>query len=201
MPATPGFTLVLHSDLPDGVLVWADDEIGYELVGTNTGADPLDLVTITDDLTDVLTAAVLADDPLATITHADGSSESAALAVRGGRLTWAGQLEVGASVRITYVVVVGLVAEATTLHNVASATWTPADGSSQVTQTAEASNPVNPVAIAGVQDESDAGSDKTLANTGFSASANLLAFAGLFILLGVALLAVRRSCPARQPRE
>lgn len=192
MAATPGFTLTLSSDQPDGALVWADDEIGYELIGTNTGADRLDSVTISDDLTGVLHAAAVEAEPQATVLHADGSTESEPVILTGDLLTWTGRIEAGASVRIGYVVTVGLVEKATTLRNVATASWILADGTTEVTRTAEASNPVNPVAIAAGHDSAHGGSTKTLANTGFSDGLGLLAYAGLSLLFGIALLAVRR---------
>ncbi len=188
----PAFTLALTSGQPRGGLVWADDELGYELTGTNTGDSGLDVVTIRDDLTGVLRAATVEADPVATITHRDGSAELTTAALSGTTLTWTGHLEAGGTVRISYTVTVGLVAKATTLHNVARATWTAADGSTQVSATAEASNPVNPVAIDDSRDGSGGGSTGTLANTGVEDAASLLAFAGLLLLFGISLVALRR---------
>jgi|BarGraNGADG00312_2_1021985.scaffolds.fasta_scaffold28959_2 LPXTG-motif cell wall-anchored protein len=188
----PAFTLALTSDQPRGALVWADDELGYELTGTNTGDSGIDVVTIRDDLTGVLQAATVDADPAATITHRDGSAEPTTAALSRTTLTWTGHLDVGETVRISYAVTVGLVAKATTLHNVARATWTAADGSTQVSATAEASNPVNPVAIDDSRDGSGRGSTGTLANTGVEDAASLLAFAGLLLLFGISLVAIRR---------
>jgi LPXTG-motif cell wall-anchored protein len=93
-------------------------------------------------------------------------------------------------VRLSYTVTVGLIAKSTTLHNAAEATWVGADGSMQATATADASNPVNPVAIADTHSGSHA--RKKLANTGVDGAAGMLAFAGLLLAFGMALIAVRR---------
>jgi LPXTG-motif cell wall-anchored protein len=187
----PAVALTLACDQPEGTLVWADDEIGYEVVGANSGDAALAAVTVTDDLAGVLKAATLDADPVATITHGDGSTESASTSLNGTHLTWAGALDPGDTIRLSYTVTVGLVAKSTTLHNVAAATWVGADGSMQATATAETSNPVNPVAIAGAHTGSKAGAGKKLANTGVEAS-GMLALAGLLLAFGMALVAVRR---------
>ncbi|HEX5336213.1 MAG TPA: hypothetical protein VFW55_10045, partial [Propionicimonas sp.] len=188
----PVVTLTLACDQPEGTLVWADDEVGYEVVGANSGDAPLGAVTVRDDLAGVLKAATLDADPVATITHGDGSSERASASLSGTHLTWAGALAPGDTVRISYTVTVGLVGKSTTLHNVAEATWVGADGSMQATATADASNPVNPVAIADTHSGSKPHARKTLANTGVEGAAGTLAFAGLLLAFGMALIAVRR---------
>ena len=190
--ATPGVTLTLASDQHAGALVWADDELSYEVVGVNSGDAPLEAVTVSDDLAGVLKAATLDADPVATITHYDGSTEPASASLSGTHLMWAGALDPGDSVRLSYMVTVGLVAKSTTLHNVAEATWVGADGSMQATATADASNPVNPVAIADTHSGSKAHARRKLANTGFDGAAGMLAFAGLLLAFGMALVAVRR---------
>jgi len=190
--ATPAVTLTLGSDQHDGALVWADDELSYEVVGVNSGDASLDAVTVSDDLAGVLKAATLDADPVATITHGDGSTEPASASLSGTHLTWAGQLEPGDTVRLSYTVTVGLVAKSTTLHNVAEATWVGADGSMQATATADASNPVNPVAIAETNSGSKPHAHKTLAHTGVEGDGLVLAFAGLLLAFGMALVAVRR---------
>jgi LPXTG-motif cell wall-anchored protein len=190
--ATPGVTLTLASDQHDGALVWADDELRYEVVGVNSGDATLGAVTVSDDLAGVLKAATLDSDPVATITHRDGSTGPASASLSGTHLTWAGALDPGDTVRLSYTVTVGLVAKSVTLHNVAEATWVGADGSMQATATTDASNPVNPVAIADTHSGSKSHARKTLANTGFEGSAGMLAFAGLLLAFGMALVAVRR---------
>jgi uncharacterized repeat protein (TIGR01451 family) len=190
--ATPAVTLTLASDQHDGALVWADDELRYEVTGVNSGDAPLAAVTVSDDLAGVLKAASLDSAPVATITHGDGSTEPASASLSGTHLTWAGPLDPGDTVRLSYTVTVGLVAKSTTLHNVAEATWVGVDGSMQATTTADASNPVNPVAIADTHSGSKSHAPRTLAHTGVEGAGLLLAFAGLLLAFGMALVAVRR---------
>lgn len=190
--ASAAVTLTLASDQHEGALVWADDEIRYEVVGVNTGDAPLDAVTVSNDLAGVLKATALNSDPVGTITHGDGSTEPASVSISGRHLTWAGPLAPGDTVRLSYTVTVGLIAKSTTLHNVAEATWMGADGSMQTTATADASNPVNPVAIADTHSGAKSHARKTLAHTGVEGDGLLLAFAGLLLAFGMALVAVRR---------
>lgn len=190
--ATPAVTLTLASDQHVGALVWADDELRYEVTGVNSGDEPIEAVTVSDDLAGVLTAATLDAAPVATITHGDGSTEPATVTLSGTHLTWGGPLAPGDTVRLSYTVIVGLVAKSTTLHNVAEATWVGADGSMQSTATADASNPVNPVAIADAHSGPKSHARKTLAHTGVEGDGLLLAFAGLSLAFGMALVAVRR---------
>ncbi|HEY3409600.1 MAG TPA: hypothetical protein VGK53_15635 [Propionicimonas sp.] len=190
--APPGVTLTLASDQHDRALVWADDEIRYEIVAVNTGDTPLDAVTVTDDLAGVLKAATLDSDPVVTIAHGDGSAEPGSARRSGTHLTWAGPLDPGDAVRLSYTVTVGLVAKSVTLHNVAEATWVGADGSMQATATADAANPVNPVAIADTHSGAKPHARKTLARTGLEGDGLLLAFAGALLAFGMALVAVRR---------
>ncbi len=190
--ATPAVTLTLASDQHDGALVWADDELRYEVTGVNSGDAPLAAVTVSDDLAGVLKAASLDSAPVATITHGDGSTEPASASLSGTHLTWAGPLDPGDTVRLSYTVTVGLVAKSTTLHNVAEATWVGVDGSMQATATADASHPVNPVAIADAHSGPKPHVPRALAHTGVEGAGLLLALAGLLLAFGMALVAVRR---------
>ncbi len=188
----PALTLTVTCDHPKGVLVWADDEVGYEIVGASSVDARLGRVTVSDDLSGVLRAASLTGRPTAVVTHPDGSVEKAKARLNGTRLTWTGALAGGDTVRLTYSVTVGLMAKRTTLHNVVKATWVDAESSTQATATAEASNPVNPVAIDADHRGSKTGAGKTLANTGIEGSAGVLGFAGALLAFGMALVAVRR---------
>jgi hypothetical protein len=202
---SPALTLTLSCSQPEGALVWADDEVAYELVGANHSGVRLDQVTVTDDLAGVLNVATLDADPVATITHADDTTEPSAATLDETRLTWHGALEAGDTVRLSYTVTIGLVDAATTLRNLAGATWTNPDGATGTTATFEVTNPVNPVAVEGVSSGSDSGSDagagETLADTGVGGAASLLAFAGLMLLFGIALVAVRRRPPGDESSE
>ncbi|RIJ69839.1 DUF11 domain-containing protein [Nakamurella silvestris] len=94
----PGFTLTKTANPPTGSTVVAGGEITYTVTGTNTGATVLDPVTLTDDLSKVLTNA--------TLTGAPAASVGAAPVISGTTLSWTGSLPVGGKVVLTYTVTV-----------------------------------------------------------------------------------------------
>ncbi|MCD1572324.1 DUF7927 domain-containing protein, partial [Agromyces mediolanus] len=88
---TPAYEFTKTADPESGSTVNPGDEIDYVLTGRNTGETPLDPVTVTDELAEVLANASITGDPVATI---DG--EPAAMpVVEGTTLRWTGSLRPG----------------------------------------------------------------------------------------------------------
>ncbi|GLU90300.1 hypothetical protein [Agromyces sp. NBRC 114283] len=96
----PGFALEKSAVPASGSTVDPGQEIRYTVTGRNTGATTLDPVRVTDDLTEVLDAAAMVGQPVATI---DGEAADAPV-LDGNRLRWSGALPVGSSVTIEYTV-------------------------------------------------------------------------------------------------
>lgn len=92
--AKPAYRIVKSADRTDAV---EGDEVTYHVNVTNTGNAPLNSLTVTDDLSEVLDDAVYNDD--ATATAGDTSYTAP-------NLSWTGDLAVGGSVRLTYTVTV-----------------------------------------------------------------------------------------------
>ncbi|WP_217182996.1 isopeptide-forming domain-containing fimbrial protein [Streptomyces sp. AC495_CC817] len=120
----PGFTFAKTADPASGTAVPTGGVITYTLTGVNTGETDLDVVTIGDDLTEVLAHATLTGDVVARI----GDGEAAAPVVTGTSLSWSGSLAEGETVTITYSVKVKADAAGTTLRNIATASATPPGG-------------------------------------------------------------------------
>ena len=120
----PGFTFDKVSDPASKTAVAAGGEITYTLTGVNTGATALDPVTITDDLSKVLSSATLTDGPRATITG-PGAGAAPTPTVAGDELTWTGSLQPGQTVTVTYTVTVDEDAAGAVIENRASGSATP----------------------------------------------------------------------------
>lgn len=99
---TPGFELTKEANPPNGEALYPGSEITYTVIGSNTGATPLDPVTITDDATGVLEFADFTANPIATINGVEVGD----LTVEEGMINWVGQLDVEEDVVITYTVAI-----------------------------------------------------------------------------------------------
>jgi fimbrial isopeptide formation D2 family protein/uncharacterized repeat protein (TIGR01451 family) len=122
----PGYEFTKTSDPASGTAVSRGQRITYTLDGVNTGPTSLDPVTITDDLSQVLTHASIQGKPVAVVTSGDGAVRTVAEpSVQGSSLRWSGPLEVGERVTVTYTVTVDDDAPASTLVNVATSAATP----------------------------------------------------------------------------
>lgn len=118
---TPAYEFTKTADPATGTTVNPGDDIDYLLTGRNTGETPLDPVTVTDELAEVLANAGITGDPVATI---DG--EPAAMpVVEGTTLRWTGSLRPGQTVAIRYTVTVHDDAAGATLRNTARSTAQP----------------------------------------------------------------------------
>ena len=180
-----GYTMVKLSDPPTGTEVDAGTVVTYTVRGTNTGASTLTGVTISDDLSEVFRAAKLKGAPVATIKSADGTATTSTATLTGSVLGWSGALAVGQVIELTYQVEVSEVSKATSLHNVATATWVSPGQKSTALAPIETDNPVEPVV------EADGDGDN-LALTGAAGVGGALIVGLLALLVGAALLVARR---------
>lgn len=105
-----GFTVTKTSNPVSGTKVNPGSTITYTVTATNTGATVLNPVTLTDDLTEVLNHTSIKGP----VTASSGLPPT----LTGNTLTWTGLLEVGASVKVTYSVVVDKNAAGTLVNNV-----------------------------------------------------------------------------------
>ncbi len=121
LKATPDYEFTKTADPESGTAVQAGDTITYTLTGENTGMTPLDVV-ISDDLSEVLKFADLTDGPTATV---DGQATDPNATLTGTDLEWAGALQPGQKVTVTYVVTVAEGHEGETISNRANSTATP----------------------------------------------------------------------------
>lgn len=113
----PGFELLKVADPASGTRVDPGSVITYTVTGINTGETTLAPVSISDDLSNVLTHAEYNGDAAAVV---DGASVSVP-EFAGEELTWTGELASGQRVTLTYSVTVGGDAGGETIANVASA--------------------------------------------------------------------------------
>ncbi|MFE2771132.1 DUF7927 domain-containing protein [Microbacterium resistens] len=112
---SPAYTFEKSANPVSETTVEVGDTVTYTLTGVNTGDAPLEPVTITDDLSEVLSRAAMSGEPTATI---DGNAADAPV-LEGTTLSWSGALAPGQRVVVTYAVTVG--DEATgQLENIAS---------------------------------------------------------------------------------
>jgi len=91
----PGLMIAKVSDPVSGTLVAADQVITYTVTVSNTGDVKLDPITVSDDMSGVLSNGKLVD---GSMTFTSGSAP----AVTGTTLTWTGVLDAGKSATITY---------------------------------------------------------------------------------------------------
>jgi uncharacterized repeat protein (TIGR01451 family) len=163
---TGGYAFSKTADSVSGAEVTAGDTVTYTLVVTQRGDGIVDDAIIDDDLSDVLDDARWNDDAIAT---------AGAVSRDGNTLTWTGDLGVGESVEITYSVTVTATGPAELRNTVSSldvrAICDP-DGSC-VTE-----HPVLPA--------------PALAITGGTVGGGLAGLAGILLIGGAALLAIRR---------
>ncbi|EYT56245.1 hypothetical protein H490_0103305 [Leucobacter sp. UCD-THU] len=124
----PGFELTKSADPASGTAVQAGDRVVYTVTGTNTGSTVLDPAEIADDLSKVLdSASYEADSLTATVITADDARIDATSAAQldDDQLAWAGVLQPGDLVEISYAVIVNEGVEGETLENRVSASGTP----------------------------------------------------------------------------
>ena len=95
----PGLSVVKTSDPESGSTVAPGGTVDYTVTVKNTGNTRLDPVTVTDDLTNVLSNATL-------VTGSPAASAGAAPVVAGASLTWTGAMAPGQTVTLTYSVTV-----------------------------------------------------------------------------------------------
>lgn len=126
---TPAFTLAKSATPESGRAVQRGDTITYHVTGTNTGGTVLDPVTVTDDLSKVLSDATLTGTPTASVNGAPAPAPS----LSGTTLTWSGPLPVGAKVELTYTVTVSGAPNGVVLRNRATATAVPPAGADPIT--------------------------------------------------------------------
>lgn len=135
----PGFTFSKSVNPGSGTAVDPGQVLTYTVTGTNTGETALTPVDVVDDLSGVLEYASYNGDAAATI---NGGVASAPVVV-GNELAWAGSLEVGQAVTITYSVTVRLDAVGETLENSATGAATQPGGLGITPPPATTTNPVN----------------------------------------------------------
>lgn len=111
--AVPGFEVAKTADPPHGSLVDPGSTITYTVTGRNTGQTTLDPVALTDDLSQVLSAASYNDDATAQI----GGADAGPVTLDGDELSWSGRLAVGETVTLTYSVTVDPTAGGALLAN------------------------------------------------------------------------------------
>lgn len=120
---TPALALRKTSDPASGTAVTAGQKITYTVEAQNTGDTVLSPVTVTDDLSAVLTHATYSDDVQTRIDGTDVSSGAAA--VDGTTLAWTGSLQPGQVVTLTYSVIVNDDVAGETIANRVTASGTP----------------------------------------------------------------------------
>lgn len=103
-----------------GSAVMAEDVISYTVTAENTGNEPLDPTSVTDDLSEVLQHTSYNDDAAASHGDAPELNEST--------LVWTGRLEPGERVTLSYSVTVNKSETPVELVNVAQATGYPPTG-------------------------------------------------------------------------
>ncbi|MBT2484210.1 DUF11 domain-containing protein [Microbacterium sp. ISL-108] len=113
----PGFELVKTADPASGSRVDPGSVITYTVTGVNTGETALAPVSISDDMSDVLTHAEYNGDATAVVNGATVSAPEFA----GEELMWTGELAAGQRVIVTYSVTVDGDSGGETIANVASA--------------------------------------------------------------------------------
>lgn len=118
----PGYTFAKVSDPATGTSVNPGGTITYTLTGANTGATALSDVNVNDDLSEVLNNAKITTAAVATI---NGETASNAVKIDNDKLSWTGDLPVGATVVITYTVTLNQDAAGIIVHNVATSSATP----------------------------------------------------------------------------
>lgn len=123
----PGYTFSKVSNPVTGSSVSPEGYVTYTLKGINTGATKLDPVSISDDLSKVLSDAKLSGDPQVSIEGGMPPAGVPAAAVQDTTLEWNGVLEVGQSVTITYTVQLnaGTDEDAVVINNHAQSSATP----------------------------------------------------------------------------
>jgi len=94
----PALTVSKTSVPASGASVTPGQTVTYTVTASNSGDVPLNPVTLTDDLSGVLADATLSGVPTSTVSPAPTVSSTT--------LTWTGSLDVGASVTLTYSVVI-----------------------------------------------------------------------------------------------
>lgn len=136
----PGFSVSKSADPSTGTAVDPGDIITYTVTGLNTGETELGSVVITDNLSGVLAHAVYNGDAIAAI----GGVPASAPAIERDELSWAGELQMGQTVTITYSVTVNGDAGGNALENIASGSATPPGGVPPIeTPPATIEHPVN----------------------------------------------------------
>lgn len=120
----PGFEFTKVADRDSGSWVATGSVLTYTLTGVNTGQTALGPVEITDDLSEVLSSATYQKDAVVMI---DGERVGSPV-FEGHALRWAGALQPGETVTITYSVKVHADAAGQTLANVATASATTPGG-------------------------------------------------------------------------
>lgn len=164
-----GFTVTKTSNPVSGTKVNPGSTITYTVTATNTGTTVLNPVTLTDDLSEVINHT--------SIKGALTASSGLPPTLTGNTLTWTGLLEVGASVKVTYSVVVDKNAAGSLVNNVVTGVAHPPSEFPPLTPPpAETVHPVVPVGPA-------------LAFTGLNGVAGFT-LAGLLLLAGAAAVFV-----------
>ncbi|MEI3844517.1 MULTISPECIES: isopeptide-forming domain-containing fimbrial protein [unclassified Microbacterium] len=135
----PGLSLLKVADPPTGSNVDPGSTIRYTVIGTNSGETPLTEVTITDDLSGVLSSAAYNDDVTATIDGADAGS----VVFEGATLTWSGDLALEQEVVISFTVTVHADAGGATIGNVVNGRGVPPGGLEVVPPPSETTHEVN----------------------------------------------------------
>lgn len=154
----PRFEMAKSADPASGTQVDPGRVVTYTVTGANTGETSLESVTITDDLADVLAHASYNGDAVATV---DGSAV-AAPEVADGKLVWAGALNQGERVTITYTVTVDGDAGGETLVNTASGVAVPPGGAQLTPPPSTTENPIGAPGFA-FEKTSDPGSGTMIA--------------------------------------
>jgi len=134
----PGFELRKSADPAAGTRVDPGSVITYTVTGVNTGETVLDPVSIRDDLSGVLAHADYNGDAAATLS----TGSAPAPVVEGDELAWAGALDIGQRVTITYSVTVHGDAGGATLANTVEGNATPPGGAELTPPPATTEHPV-----------------------------------------------------------
>ena len=134
----PGFEVVKTADPATGTRVDPGSVVTFTVTGINTGATALDPVTITDDLSGVLTSAEYNGDVAASV----GGENVTTPTIEDGRLHWQGALAVGERVTITYSVTIDAGAGGESIANVATGTAVPPGGTELTPPPAVTEHPV-----------------------------------------------------------
>lgn len=136
----PGLDLRKTSDPAAGTAVQAGQRITYRVELENSGNTVLDAVEAADDLSGVLAFADYQNDVVTTI---DGSElATGGATITGDTLAWAGSLEPGQIVSITYSVIVDEGVEGESIANSVTASGTPPGGDPIVPPAVTTEHPV-----------------------------------------------------------